>query len=90
MKGITGNEKVMEYYERNKRSVRRITQFDIFNLQYKLPSSVLRVPYEILNRWNRNRLQANDDSLVTNIQHDDYNVVDDATNALDLFLIVKK
>lgn len=90
MKGITGNKKVMEYYEKNKRSVKRITQFDIFNLQYKLPSSILRVPYEILNRWNRNRLQANDDSLVTNIQHEDYILVDDATNALDLLLIVKK
>src|SRR5688572_30783188 len=53
MKGITGNETVMEYYERNKKSVRRITQFDVFNLQYKLPASILRVPYEILNRWNR-------------------------------------
>ena len=90
MKGITGNENVMEYYERNKRSVRRITQFDIFNLQYKLPASILRVPYEILNRWNRNNLQSNDDSLVTNIRHEDYILVDDATNALDLFLIVKK
>ncbi len=33
MKGITGNDKVMAYYEENKRSVKRITRFDILNLQ---------------------------------------------------------
>ena len=90
MKGITGNEKVMKYYEENKKSVRRFTRFDIFNLQYNLPASLLRIPYEILNRWNRNNLQAKDKGLVTDIRHQDYIVVDDATNALDLLLIVKK
>jgi len=90
MKGITGNAKVMEYYEQNKKSVNRITRFDVFNLQYKLPSSILKIPYEILNRWNRNKLQSTDNSLVKNIHHDDYIVVDDATDALDLLLIVRK
>jgi len=90
MKGISGNEKVMKYYEENKKSVRRFTRFDIFNLQYNLPASLLRIPYEILNRWNRNTLQARDKGLVTDIRHEDYIVVDDATNALDLLLIVKK
>lgn len=32
IKGITGNEKVMRYYEDNKAAVRRITRWDIFNL----------------------------------------------------------
>lgn len=90
MKGITGNEKVMHYYQQNKRSVKRITQFDIFNLQYRLPASLLKIPYEILNRWNRNKLQSNDNSLVMAIRHEDYIVVEDATNALDLLLIVEK
>ncbi|MBL0742299.1 class I SAM-dependent methyltransferase [Chryseolinea lacunae] len=90
MKGITGNEKVMTYYAENKKSVERVTRFDIFNLQYKLPAAILRIPYEILNRWNRNKLQATDNTLVTNIHHEDYIVVDEATNALDLLLIVRK
>lgn len=90
LKGITGNEKVMDYYDQNKKFVKRITQFDIFNLQNRLPASVLKIPYEILNRWNRNKLQSNDKSLVTNIRHEDYVVVEDATNALDLLLIVTK
>jgi len=90
MKGITGNEKVMNYYEQNKKSVQRITRFDIFNLQHRLPASILKIPYEILNRWNRNKLQSTDNRLVTNIHHEDYVVVNDATNALDLLLIVRK
>ncbi|AYB31187.1 class I SAM-dependent methyltransferase [Chryseolinea soli] len=90
MKGITGNDKVMTYYAENKKSVERITRFDIFNLQYKLPASLLRIPYEILNRWNRNKLQSTDNTLVTNIHHSDYVVVDDASEALDLLLIVRK
>jgi ubiquinone/menaquinone biosynthesis C-methylase UbiE len=90
LKGITGNEKVMHYYAQNKRFVDRITQFDIFNLQYRLPSALLKIPYEILNRWNRNKLQSNDQGLVTNIRHEDYIVVDDASDALDLLLIAEK
>lgn len=90
MKGVTGNDKVMAYYEENKKSVRRITRFDVLNLQYRLPASVLRIPYEILNRWNRNKLQSTDTTLVQNIRHEDYIVVDDASNALDLLLIVRK
>jgi SAM-dependent methyltransferase len=90
MKGVAGNEKVMEYHERNRRSVQRITRFDFLNLQYRLPASVLRVPYEIMNRWNRNKLQAVADSLVASIRHADYLVTDKANDALDLFLVARK
>jgi 2-polyprenyl-3-methyl-5-hydroxy-6-metoxy-1,4-benzoquinol methylase len=90
MKGITGDEKVMQYYTENKKSVARFTRWDILDLQNRLPASMLRIPYEILNRWNRNKLEGTDQSLVAGITHEDYIVVDDASNALDLFLIVKK
>lgn len=90
MKGITGNEKVMRYYEENKKSVERITRWDIFNLQYNLPAWMLRVPYEFLNRFNRNKLQTGDTSLVRSIHHSDYVVTDHANEALDLLLIVRK
>jgi ubiquinone/menaquinone biosynthesis C-methylase UbiE len=90
MKGITGNNKVMAYYEENKRSVRRFTRFDVLDLQHRLPASVLRIPYELLNRWNRNKLQTTDNQLVSGIHHEDYVVVDDASDALDLLLIVRK
>jgi 2-polyprenyl-3-methyl-5-hydroxy-6-metoxy-1,4-benzoquinol methylase len=90
VKGITGNDKVMTYYEENKRSVQRVARFDVFDLQHRLPASWLRFPYELLNRWNRNSLQHQDQRLVTEIHHTDYLVADDASQALDLFLIARK
>lgn len=90
MKGITGNNKVMKYYEENKRSVRRFTRWDFLDLQHKLPAALLRVPYELLNRWNRNKLQSAGSDLVRSIRHEDYIVTDDASQALDLFLIARK
>ena len=90
MKGITGNEKIQQYYERNKKSVDRIMRFDVLDLQHKLPASVLRVPYELLNRFNRNRLKVTADELVMSIRHEDYLLTDAAETALDLFLIAKK
>ena len=90
MKGITGNNKVMTYYEENRKSVRRFTRWDIFDLQHKVPAGLLRIPYEILNRWNRNKLQSSGSELVRSIRHEDYVVTVDPTNALDLLLIVRK
>ncbi|MCX2743435.1 class I SAM-dependent methyltransferase [Mangrovivirga sp. M17] len=86
-KGIGGNEKVWDYYKQNKRSVEKITRFDIFDLQYKLPASILRIPYDILNRINRNNLSKQNSGLVTGISHEDYLVIDDPEKALDLFYI---
>ena len=48
--GTYGNEKVMEYYNKNKESVNRIMKYDILNLQYRLPAWVLQVPFDIMNR----------------------------------------
>lgn len=88
--GISGNEKVMEYYERNKRSVERITRWDFLKLQYRLPRGFLQVPYELFNRWNRNKLKTTSDELVMSIRHEDYQLTSQPENALDLFLICRK
>ncbi len=90
MKGIAGNEKVMEYYEQNKVSVNKIMRFDIFNLQYKLPAPILRIPYDLLNRLNRNKLNDGDNTLVASIQQEDYLLKDQNEKNLDLFCIMKK
>lgn len=90
IKGITGSERLWEYYENNKRSVRRIMRFDVFNLQYLLPAPILRVPYDIMNRMNRNKLKNQDNSLVTSINQDDYLLCDNPDSSLDLFCILKK
>ena len=90
VKGIAGNNKVMTYYEENKKSVKRFTRWDILGLQHKLPAGILRIPYEILNRLNRNRLQQSGSELVRSIRHEDYLVTEDPEQALDLLLIVRK
>lgn len=90
MKGITGDEKVMAYYERNKKSVERIARLDFLNLQQRLPAGLYKIPYELLNRWNRNKLKEADDELVSAITHENYPVTNEAFKALDLFLFVQK
>jgi SAM-dependent methyltransferase len=90
VKGIGANEKVMKYYEANKASVNKIMKWDIFKLQYRLPPAVLRIPYEILNRMNRNKLSNQNDALVNTITHDDYPLVDNPAKGLDLFYILHK
>ncbi|MEI9917906.1 MAG: class I SAM-dependent methyltransferase [Bacteroidota bacterium] len=90
VKGISGNEKVFEYYERNKASVQRIMKWDLFKMQWWLPAPILRVPYEMMNRRNRNSLKGADDELVMSIKHTDYKVVESAENALDLLVFATK
>jgi len=90
LSGITGNDKVWRYYELNRKSVEKITRFDIFDLQNRLPASLLKIPYEILNRLNRNNLKSENDALVTEILQDDYLLSEDADQSLDLFCIMTK
>jgi len=90
MKGIAGNEKVMQYHEDNRASVNRIMRFDVLNLQYKLPASILRIPYEFLNRRNRNKLQDQNTGLVSEIHHSDFYLNDASDDNLDLFCLMTK
>ena len=89
-KGIHGNEKVMDYYEKNKKAVRKITRFDIFRLQYLLPRQILQIPYDVLNRLNRKKLQKQNDQLVNDIVADDYFVSSEPDRSLDLFYMGEK
>lgn len=90
MKGIAGNDKVMEYHERNRKSVQKIMKYDVLNLQYRLPAPILRVPYDLLNRLNRNKLQKQSDDLVLSIRHEDYFLREKSEQNLDLFCILTK
>jgi len=89
-KGVGGNDKVWTYHEANRVSVRRITKFDIFDLQYKLPASLLKRPYEFLNRRNRNKLHKQQGDAVAELSHKDYKIVDNPEVALDLYYILHK
>ena len=74
----------------NKKSVMKFKRLDIFNLEKYLPNFLYKIPYEFLNRMNRNKLQANDNSLVSSITTNDYSLENDNPKNLDLFLILEK
>jgi len=88
--GIGGNEKVWEYHEANRKSVNKIMRFDVLNLQYRLPAALLRWPYEVLNRFNRNKLHQQQGNSVTDITHEDYTLESSPEKGLDLFYVLHK
>ncbi len=88
--GVQGNEKVMEYYEQNRKSVKKITRFDIFNLQYRLPRTLLQIPYDLLNRINRKKLMEQSDGLAGEISYKDYFLDQEVDNCLDFFYVARK
>lgn len=90
MYGVNGNEKIMEYYEKNRKGVEKITRFDILDLQHRLPRWILQIPYDILNRINRRRLLRGNQELTTSIKMEDYNVGELSGKSFDLYFIAKK
>ena len=90
--GVVGNEKVMSYYRKNRRNVRRITRYDVFDLQHRLPRQLLQVPYDILNRLNRNSLHKKNTALTESITMEDYSVVPytEGMECFDLFFVAIK
>ncbi len=90
LKGVFGNDKVMDYYNKNKESVRKITRFDILNLQHWLPRWLLQIPYDILNRFNRHSLQDNNEGIVNSLVYTDYLIANSNSECLDHFCIATK
>ncbi len=90
LKGVFGNEKVMDYYNKNKESVRKITRFDILNMQYWLPRWMLEIPYDILNRFNRQNLQDDNEEMVNTVVYTDYSISESNNECLDHFCIATK
>ncbi|MFI3292678.1 MAG: class I SAM-dependent methyltransferase [Rikenellaceae bacterium] len=88
--GVVGNEKIMEYYAKNREGVRKFTRFDIFDLQHRLPRWMLQIPYDILNRLNRKKLLADNNTLTSSIAMEDYSVVPISDEAFDLLYIATK
>ena len=90
MMGVGGNEKIMEYYEANRRGVKRITRFDILDLQHRLPRWMLQIPYDILNRLNRRRLLDQNNELTSSITMEDYSIEAVTEECFDLYFIAQK
>lgn len=90
MFGVEGNERVMAYYEENRRGVERITRFDPLDLQHRLPRWMLRLPYDLLNRFNRRRLRRENGALTDSIRMEDYRLEPLSERCFDLFFIARK
>lgn len=88
--GTFGSTKVNQYIDKNKESVRNITKWDIFNLQYRLPRKLLQIPYDIMNRLNRNQIANQNNELTSSITVEDFYVSSQNDQSLDLFFIAKK
>ena len=88
--GVAGNDRVMEYYEKNRRGVERITRFDPLDLQHRLPAWMLRLPYDLLNRMNRRRLLRENTSLTSSIRMEDYTIGPVSEQSFDLFCVATK
>lgn len=90
VQGVFGNQKVMQYYEENKRSVNKIRKWDIFRMERHMPRWMLQIPYDILNRFNRYKLQDENQKLVEEIKYTDYFIEDVSDACLDFFCIATK
>ncbi|MDX2190309.1 MAG: class I SAM-dependent methyltransferase [Bacteroidota bacterium] len=88
--GITGNQKVWDYYELNKKSVQKYTRWDILQMQYWLPAPILRIPYDYLNRRNRNKMMNGNTSLVNAISESDFSISKEPNKCFDLFFVLTK
>ena len=88
--GVFGNEKVLEYYEDNRKSVQAVLKYDILKLNRNLPRWMLKLPYDIMNRRNRNKLLRNNSVLTTSIRMEDYYFGKADDSSFDLYYIAEK
>jgi len=88
--GVNGNEKVWDYYKKNKSSVYKTMRWDVFDLQHKLPSWVLRIPYEFMNRRNREKLMVQSQGTTNNITWDDHFLCMDPDSSFDFYYVGTK
>jgi 2-polyprenyl-3-methyl-5-hydroxy-6-metoxy-1,4-benzoquinol methylase len=88
--GVFCDQKAMDYFERNRASVKKFTRFDVFNLQYNLPRWALKIPYDVLNRMNRLRLKKENNELVSEITTANFTLKRADDGCVDLFYVGKK
>jgi SAM-dependent methyltransferase len=90
IKGVYGSEKVLKYHEENRLSVRRFTRWDFLNMQYWLPRWILKIPYDLANRMNRNKLHKQNIGLVAEVTTADFFLADLSDKCFDYFCIAAK
>jgi SAM-dependent methyltransferase len=90
VQGIYGDSTVMEYYNINRAQIEKITKWDLFNLQYRLPSWILQIPYSIANNINRHLLFKTDTNLTNSLHYSNFFLGDASPTCLDFFVTAEK
>ena len=88
--GVYGNNKVMAYYEENRRSVQKVTRFDPLNLRNILPRWILKIPYDFANRRNRRKLMSGHSGLIGKVDTSDFEVREADESCFDFFVVAVK
>lgn len=88
--GVFGNDKVAEYYRKNRESVRAIMKYDVLRLEKILPRWLLKIPYDVMNRRNRRKLLNSNTDLTTSITMNDYRLGPADDSCYDLYYIATK
>jgi 2-polyprenyl-3-methyl-5-hydroxy-6-metoxy-1,4-benzoquinol methylase len=87
IQGVYGDDTVMHYYKKNKESVRKFKQFDILDLENRLPAKLWQLPYDMLNSINRRKLNT---SKQINYSAANFFISDKLDDCLDFFVIAEK
>ena len=89
--GISGNNLVHAYFDKSKKQVNNLMRLDAFNLVNRLPSSLLKIPYELFNRWNRLKMYYTNKSIIQKINTNAYHLCEpQSKNALDFMCVLNK
>jgi hypothetical protein len=65
-------------------------KWDFLDLQHRLPGWLLQIPYEILNRFNRNKLLEGTGGLAAEINWDDHYLSNEPEKCIDFFFVGTK
>lgn len=88
--GVFGNEKVMSYYEQNRKNLERLRKYDILKIEERSNSILWKWAYDGLNHMNRIALKYRRDSVNDDISIEDFTIAKANDQALDLLYICRK
>lgn len=88
--GIIATGAAASYASRNEKQVKQLKRMDLLNLEQRLPLSLLRPAYQILNRINRSFLFWSRRKETRKITTSDFKLSPPDQQSLDLFAIMYK
>ena len=90
IRGVFGKQQATAYFEANKASVARFRRLDPFDFEHRLPAAILKIPYDLLNRWNRRKLLKEMNRETNAVTTEEFYLEAFAPNAYDFFVVAEK